>query len=117
MVCHATAMIGRENYLGSQIQKLSVCTSLGIGLASFFFRENTFSFLYCMGKMEWFIFDLKKPFQPFAGGYGIKLPFFNPFRLSVNAVGFAFIFVVPILYYKIFKFRKKQDTSTKGVGN
>ena len=30
-------------------------------------------------------------------------------------VGFTFIFVVPVLYYKIFKFRQKQDNSVQGM--
>jgi hypothetical protein len=29
-------------------------------------------------------------------------------------VGSTFIFVVPVLYYKIFKFRQKQDNSVQG---
>ena len=68
-----------------------------------------------MGKMEMFHLDLKHPFSPPIGGAAIKLPFFNPFRLSANMVGYTFIFVVPLLYYKIFKFRKKQDNSVKGM--
>ena len=53
-------------------------------------------------------------FQPLEGGSGIKLNFFNPFRLSVNTVGYAFMVVVPVMYFKIFKFRMKQDTSVVG---
>ena len=84
-------------------------------MLSLIYRESTFNFLFCMGKMEMFYFDLKLPFSPPIGGAGIKLPFFNPFRLSVNMVGYTFIFVVPLLYYKIFKFRKKQDNSVQGT--
>ena len=48
-----------------------------------------------------FYFDLKRPYSPPIAGVEIKLPFFNPFRLSVNMVGYAFIFVVPCLYYNL----------------
>ena len=107
--------MGKEKQFGNHILKLSLYTSLGIGLLSLKYRENTSYFLFCMGKMELFYFDLKHIFSPTLGGAGIKLPFFNPFRLSVNMVGFTFIFVVPVLYYKIFKFRQKQDNSVQGM--
>ena len=68
-----------------------------------------------MGKMERFYFDLKHPFSPPIGGTGIKLPFLNPFRMIANMVGYTFIFVVPLLYFKIFKFRQKQDNSVQGI--
>jgi hypothetical protein len=84
-------------------------------MLSLIYRESTFNFLSCMGKMEMFYFDLKHPFSTPIGGAGIKLPFFNPFRLIVNMVGYTFIFVVPFLYYKIFKFRQKQDNSVQGM--
>jgi hypothetical protein len=106
--------MGKEKQIGNQILKLSFYTSLGIALLSLKYRENTSYFLFCMGKMELFYFDLKHPFSPPLRGAYIKLPLFNPFRLSVNIVGYAFFVVIPILYYKIFKFRQKQDTSIKG---
>ena len=108
-------MIGREKHIGNQILKISLYTSLGIGMLSLIYRESTLNFLFCIGKMEMFYFDLKHPFSPPIGGTQIKLPFFNLFRLSINLVGSTFIFVVPVLYYKIFKFRQKQDDSVKGM--
>jgi hypothetical protein len=113
-VCHATHMLGREKYLGNQTIKFSVLLSMGIGLASLIYRENTVIYLLCMGKSELMIFSLQHPFLPIEGGSGIKLNFFNPFRLSVNTIGYAFMVVVPVLYFKIFKFRMKQDTSVEG---
>ena len=113
MVCHSTAMVGKEKNIGKQILKLFVYTSLGVGLSSVIYRENTRMYLRCMGKSEWFVFDLQNPFLLFVGGAGIKLKFLNPFRLSVNIVLYAFILVVPILYYKIF--RQEQDTSIEGM--
>jgi hypothetical protein len=106
--------MGKEKHIGNQILKISLSTSLGIGMVSLIYRESTFYYLFCMGKMEMFYFDLKQPFSPPIGGTAIKLPFFNPFRISVNTVYYTFIFVVPLLYYKIFKFRQKQDNSVQG---
>ena len=116
VVCHATAMIGREKNIGKQIIRLSVSTSVGISLLSLLYRDHTFHYLFCMGRMESFYFDIESPFSSLSGGAGIKLDFFNPFRLSVNIVGYSFLFVVPTLYAKIFQFRKLQDTSISGIG-
>ena len=68
-----------------------------------------------MGRMELFVFDLRNPFLPLIGGDILKLPVSHPFRLSIYLVAYAFLFVVPFCYYKIFKFRQKQDISIKGM--
>ena len=115
MVCHASSMIGREKELGQQIQNLTVCLSVGLGVISLFYKESINIFLLCMGKEERFKFDVENFDQRFPGGSGIKLTFFHPFRLCVNLAVFSFIFVVPILYHMIFKFRRKQDRSIQGI--
>ena len=115
MVCHAQAMVGRQKNIGRQIVKIPICTSIGIGLASFIYRMNTDTFLTCMGRMELLVFDLSNPFIPLIGGDIIKLPMSNPFRLCIYVVAYAFLLVVPFCYYKIFKFRQKQDISIKGM--
>ena len=115
MVCHAANMIGREKDLGQTIQNLTVFVSLGLGVISYFYGESTHIFLLCMGKEEMFRFDLDNFFEQSMGGMGIQLTFFHPFRLSVNMSIFSFIFVAPILYNMIFKFRKKQDTNIQGI--
>ena len=114
MVCHATAMVGREKSVGEHILHLSLYVSLGIGLASLLYRENCYIFLACMGKMELFVLDLESPFLPFVGGKLVKLSFMNPFRFCANVVGFSFIVIVPILYFLIFQFRLYQDTHVQG---
>ena len=114
VVCRAATMVGVEKMIGIKILKCSVCTSLGIGLATVYQRETTTMYLDCMGRSEWFMFDLQNPFLPFIGGSGINVKLFHPFRLSVNSVAFAFVLVVPVLYYKIFQFRKKQDINIRG---
>ena len=107
-------MIGREKNVGQRIRDFAVYFSLGIGLASFVYSDSLYIFLICMGKEERSKFDLENFGQPPLGGVEIKLNFFNPFRLSVNIAAFSFIFVVPIFYYKIFKFRRMQDASVQG---
>ena len=114
MVCHAQAMLGRQKHIGRQIVKIPVCTSIGIGLASLIHSRHTQTFLTCMGRMELFVLDLRNPFLHLIGGDIIKLPLFYPFRLSIYAVGYAFIFIVPFCYYKIYKFRQRQDLAIRG---
>ena len=114
MVCHATFMINNEKRIGSCILKCVACTSMWLGLACIYHRDHMRMFLECMGRSEWFIMNLKNPFLPFDRGEGIALEFFNPFRLSINIIAFSFIIVVPVLYYKIFQFRAKQDSRIQG---
>ena len=114
MVCHAQAMVGRQKNIGKQIVKITICTSIGIGLASFIHRRNIQTCLTCVGRMELFVFDLRNHFPPLIGGDIIKLPLSNPFRHCIYVVGYAFLFIVPFCYFKIFKFRRKQDISIKG---
>ena len=115
VVCKAKEIIGREKQIGNQILKISIFISLWIGLMSLIYRDTHFAFLFCMGKAEMFYINLHHPFSPLIGGTAIKLPFLNPFRMIANMVGYTFIFVVPLLYFKIFKFRQKQDNSVQGM--
>ena len=39
----------------------------------------------------------------------LRLPIWAPARVLVNLTTWAFIFLVPILYWRIFKFRNTQD--------
>ena len=89
--------------------------ALGLGLLSILHRDSMRMYLDCMGKNELFIFDLEHVFLPSVGGAGIKLKLFAPFRLTVNIISFAFILIVPCFYWKIFKFRKIQDSSVSGI--
>ena len=116
MVCSASAICGKERKLGHEILKFAIYLSLGIGFASLLYRETNILFLICKGKEEMFRFDLKNFTQHklSVSGSTAKLSFFHPFRLCVNILSLAFILVVPIIYYKIFKYRKRQDTNIKG---
>ena len=88
-------------------------TSLGFGVASIFYSDSIIIFHQCMGKEERFHLDILGRILP--RGILIRLEFFNPFRLCFNTAGVLFIFVVPILYFHIFKFRKRQDNSIQGI--
>ena len=115
-MCNSRALIGREKRLGGLLLKFSSFTSVGIGILSSIYKDYNFGYLFCMGTLESFYINFEHPFATPVGGAAIKLSFFNPYRLTANLVSFAFIFVVPILYFKIFQFRKKQDTSISGTG-
>ena len=92
-----------------------VSTSVIIGLTSLIQKEHTHMYLLRMGRQEKFIIDLENVFQPFIRGIETTLPFFNPFRLSLHIAVFSFFFIVPVLYCRIVMFRKRQDTSIKGI--
>ena len=120
MVCHSQAIAGREKIIGNKARDFLIMTSLGFGVASIFYSDSITIFHFCMGKEERLHLDILG--QPAKSGVlskqkalMIRLDFFNPFRLSFNIAVFLFIFVVPLLYYQIFKFRKKQDNSIQGI--
>jgi hypothetical protein len=114
VVCFAPKMIGREKDVGNQIHKFAVLTSLFIGVISIAYSKSSLIFLTCMGKEERFRFDFTDLGEKNINGVGTNLEFLNPFRILVNLTTMLFIFVVPTLYYKIFQFRKEQDSSIQG---
>ena len=114
MVCHARAMLGREKEIANQILRVSIMTPCAMSFLSLLHREHTFQVLFCMGRMEQFYYHLRFPFSNQIGGAGITLKFFHPFRISVNVFTFSFFIVVPVLYSRIFKFRKSQDELISG---
>ena len=114
MVCHASSMIGVEKKVGAKILKYSACLAMCMGLATVMYKDSMRMYLDCMGKNELFIFDMEDMFLPPVGGAGISLGFFNPFRLTVNFMMYAFVFLVPWLYFRIFKFRQTQDRNVTG---
>ena len=114
VVCHVGPMMGRENQIGNIILNMLVSTSVVMGLGSLLQPGHTHVFLLCMGRQEHFIMDLENIFQPFIRGIETTLPIYHPFRLGLHLSVFSFILIVPLLYFKIFMFRRTQDTSVKG---
>ena len=108
-------MVGKERTVGKEMLLCCVCLALSMGLLANLHRQKMRMYLDCMGKNELFVFDLEQVFLPYVGGAGIKLKLYAPFRLTVNSISFAFILVVPCFYWKIFKFRKIQDSSVPGI--
>ena len=101
--------------IGKRIIKLISSFSLGMGLMSIVYRDNNLIFLLCMGREEWFKFDLENLFTQFVGGTSLNMENAHPFRVLLNTATFSFVFVVPVLYYKIFHFRKVQDSGIQGI--
>ena len=85
-----------------------------MGIISFFYRENTLLYLLCMGREEWFKFDLQNIPRHIPSGVGLNMALYHPYRMLQNINLSLFIFVVPLLYYKIYTFRNQQDISVKG---
>ena len=92
---------------------------VGLGVLSGIFAENNWRYPVCMGRAEIFHYDLDDLLKD-AGlplwdyGRGIHLPLYHPYRLLMNVVGSAFIFVVPVTYMAIYYFRKRQDNTVQG---
>ena len=105
MVCHSQAIAGLEKKIGNKAWDFLIMTSLGFGVAPIFYSDSIPVFHLCIGKEEIFHPDFWG--QAAKSGVQICLDFFNPFRLCVNIAGALFFFVVPMLYFQIFKFRKK----------
>ena len=115
MICHADSLLSIENKRGKQIHTLTTIISVGLGIYSAFYGPNTHIWLLCMGREEIFKFDFENIFRNYAGGSGFNMKLHHPLRILANLVMFVFIFGVPILYYKVFKFRQVQDNSVQGL--
>ena len=68
-----------------------------------------------MGREEWFKFDLENLFAKFVGGTSLNMENTHPFRVLINTAIFSFVFVVPVLYYKIFHIRKVKESRIQGM--
>ena len=114
-MCFGTNLIGREVLIGKIILGwLSISSGL-IGVSSFIYKDSLLVYLFCMGQEEVFRYKLPNMLECVKSGLGARLNFFNPYRLGFNFAIFLFILVVPILYYKIFQFRRNQDASIRGI--
>ena len=101
MVCHSSAIAGREKNVGKTVRDLLILISVGIAFESIFYSDSILIFLHCMGKEERFYLEIlgQKP----GTGTFTRLEILSPFRLSYISAGFSFLFIVHIFYYKIFK--------------
>ena len=91
----------------------AIC-SIFVGILSFYYRNNTHIFLLCMGREEWFAYDLNNMSHKLVGATGLNLEHTHPWRILMCVALLGFNILVPMLYYKIFKFRKEQNISITG---
>ena len=85
----------------------SAAVSAFLGLL---YHEKTKRYTRCMGQEEQFFYDIPFFLEQPRGGPLNKLPIWHPVRLYLVILYNVYIFVVPIAYIKIFRFRKL-DTS------
>ena len=102
--------------LGRNLIHAAILIPSAVGLSNFLFLNNIKTFLVCLGREEAFHHNLTDFLDVEKGGGGYyNLHFLHPFRLTANFIAFSFILVLPSLYYKIFKFRDRQDHTLKGI--
>ena len=58
-------------------------------------------------------YNIEDFYVPLEGGMEIQGPLWSPVRLMVNLTMWAFLFLVPVFYWRIYKFRSTQV----GIGN
>ena len=92
-----------------------ILTLVSIVIVSILYRNNTHIYLLCMGREEAFKHDLGDFTKEVGGGVSMKMELLHPFRILLNISTLSFIVLVPVLYYKIFTFRKFQDSSVQGL--
>ena len=114
-VCHASMVFGHEGRLGKKFAMISLLFSAAVGLCSAFYRENALIYLLCMGREEQFKFDISSNFfHELPNGFTLNLDGTHPLAM-VYISAFSFIFITPVVYFKIFRFRKSQDGSVQGI--
>ena len=86
-----------------------VITSSIFHLGSGVFSPLNLSYSKSRANLENF-FDPQGP-----GGVEFSGPFWNPARLFINLVNWAFVFAVPVLYGAIYKFRRAHAVTTIGT--
>ena len=114
-VCHSGTIVGQNEIVGFQIRDLVIIFSIVIGLASVLYSENILIFQLCMGKEERFRFNMTT-FEPLSqDGPEINLKWFHPYRGMTIMANILFAFLIPILYFKIYQFRRRQSKSIRGI--
>ena len=69
----------------------------------------------CMGRQEEFLYTLPNFFEGRPYNHNrIDLPLSNPYRIFINIPMLTNIFIVPIFYTLIYRFRKHHDLRIAG---
>ena len=115
MVCKAILAFNMgDKALANIVYKFTIWIPVLYGITTIFYLKKLDMFLLCMGKEEQFLFQIPHFFEDPSSGTEIKLPLLNPFRLSFNVIAFSFVFIVPMFYFLIYKFRKSQTNAVQG---
>ena len=72
---------------------------------SFLYREQNFYYLNCIGKAEYFHSQNESSLR-----LVWLLPLYHPFHLLSIIAFFSYTFLVPLAYFRIYRFRKQQDS-------
>ena len=120
MVCKAIlALKIGEKWISQMIYRFTVWVPILYGFVTPFFFWKVRIFCICMGGEEQFLFNtsdfLATPYGIWNLGSSFKQSFLHPFRLTFNIIMFAFVFVVPVFYFLIYKFRDSQNSKAPGL--
>ena len=117
MVCKSILALNMGEKLVSQmVYKFTVWVPILYGVVTPFFFWKIRIFCICMGAEEQFLFKTTDFLLNVSFGSSFKLSFLHPFRLLFNIIAFSFIFVVPVFYFIIYKFRDSQSSTVPGKG-
>ena len=115
MVCKAIlAFKMGEKALAGIVYKFTVLGPILYGVATFFHLWKIRFFCLCMGGEEQFLYQTSDFFADSSFGSSFKLPFLHPFRLSFNIIAFSFVFIVPVFYFLIYRFRDSHTSTVPG---
>ena len=115
MVCKAVLTVNMgESVLSNIVYKTTLLIPIFFGVVGATKLNKVRFFLICMGREERFMYETSDFFKQSRFGQSIKLPFWDPFRLSFNFLSFSFLLVVPVFYFLIYNFRNKQTTRIQG---
>ena len=84
------------------------------------YADKTYDYNICMGREEDFRIDLDNFWDDavttfWEEGPLIHLPIYNLVRLVYTVASVSYILVVPVAYWKIYKFRNTQDQTVAGT--
>ena len=78
---------------------------------SLIFSTRSKRYPRCMGKEETFFFNIPFFLEERVGSGHIMLPFWHPLHLIFCFIYTCYIFIVPFVYMKIFRFRGKRGVT------
>ena len=79
--------------------------SCSLTFFSFLYREQNFYFLDCIGRAEYFHSQNQSSLR-----LVWLLPLYHPFHLLSILAFFSYVFLVPLAYFRIYRYRKQQDS-------